>query len=140
MLVHDAKVKTQRMLVTKIAKTVTNIFKLSSTNFVCYQRHQHRCHQAKHILFLHKGSPLYNIKFRRRISQSYIFSRTCISKNSLSWYQHALSQILWYLHLNDKHQFDFSQQKFYYTTGYKTGIVTRRQTDLLTQIHFGFQK
>ena len=43
MLVPDVNVQRQRMLVTKIAKTVTNIFKLSPTHFVSNIRHQHRC-------------------------------------------------------------------------------------------------
>ena len=35
------------MLVTKKAKTVTNIFKLSPTHFVSNIRHQHRCSQIR---------------------------------------------------------------------------------------------
>ena len=35
------------MLVTKMAETVTNIIKLSSTQFVFNIRHQHRCSQSK---------------------------------------------------------------------------------------------
>ena len=43
MLVPDANVERKRMLVTKMAKTVTNILKLSPTHSVSNIRHQHRC-------------------------------------------------------------------------------------------------
>ena len=43
MLVLNANVKRYRMLVTKVAKSVTNILKLSPTYFVSNVRHQHRC-------------------------------------------------------------------------------------------------
>ena len=48
MLVPDAQVK--RMLVTKMAKTVTNIVILSPTHFVSNIRHQHRCSHMNNCL------------------------------------------------------------------------------------------
>ena len=41
-----AHVKRSCILVTKIAKTVTNILELSPTHFVANIRHQHRCHSS----------------------------------------------------------------------------------------------
>ena len=49
MLVPDANVKRKKMLVTKTAKPVTNISKLSPKQFVSNIRHQHRCSQTHRL-------------------------------------------------------------------------------------------
>ena len=45
----DAHVKRLRMLVTKTAKTVTNISELSLTHFAPNIRHQHRCYHDNRV-------------------------------------------------------------------------------------------